>query len=222
MKAIVFDSPGDESILRIGEVTDPSPADHEVLIDVHATAINRADLLQRRGLYPPPPDAPEILGLECSGVIAGAGESSKFAKGDRVMAILPGGGYAERVAIDERCVFSIPEGLSFSEAAAIPETYLTAVLNIFLLGGAGAGDKVLVHGGSGGVGTAAIRLCHEADMTIYVTAGSPERAERCVDLGADAGISYADEDWAERVHELTDGTGLDIILDPVGAPYLEK
>lgn len=223
MKAILFDSPGDESVLYLGERDDPTPSENEVLIDVHATAVNRADLLQRRGLYPPPPEASDILGLECAGVVAALGQGvERLSTGDRVMALLPGGGYAERVVADADSVMPIPEAMPFTDAAAIPETYLTAYLNIFLLGGIDAGDRVLVHGGSGGVGTAAIRLCNETGITIYVTAGSRERAERCQKLGADAAIDYSTEDFAARVRDLTSEAGVDLIVDPVGAPYLEK
>lgn len=223
MKAILFDSPGDASVLYLGDAPDPSPSEHEIVIEVHATAVNRADLLQRRGLYPPPPGASDILGLECSGVVAETGSSAnRFSPGERVMALLPGGGYAERVAVDERCVMPVPESMSFTDAAAIPETHLTAFLNIFLLGGADEGNTVLVHGGSGGVGTSAISLCREAGLTLYVTAGSPDRAARCRELGADEAIDYTGEDWAARVRELTGEIGVDVILDPVGAPYFEK
>lgn len=223
MKAIRFDSPGKADVLYLGEAPDPVPGEQEVLIEVHASAVNRADLLQRRGMYPPPPGASELLGLECAGTIAEVGASvDDWKPGDRVMALLAGGGYAELVAVHSGSVVRMPEGMSFDDAAAIPETYLTAFLNIFLLGGVDAGDTALVHGGSGGVGTAAIRLCREAGVKLFVTAGSRERADRCLALGADHAVDYSSEDFAERVKELTDGIGVDVILDPIGAPYLDK
>lgn len=223
MKAILFDSPGDVDVLYPGDAPDPSPAENELLVEIHATAVNRADLLQRRGLYPPPPGASEILGLECAGTVVQVGrEVSNYSTGDRVMALLPGGGYAEMAAIHHGSVMPIPEGMSFAEAAAIPETYLTAFLNIFLLGGIDAGDSALVHGGSGGVGTAAIRLCRQAGVRIFVTAGSRERADRCIEIGAHHAFDYSSEDFAERVRELTSGVGVEVIVDPVGAPYFEK
>lgn len=223
MKAIRFDSPGKADVLYLGEAPDPVPGEQEVLIEVHASAVNRADLLQRRGMYPPPPDASEILGLECAGMVAEVGAAvDDFKPGDRVMALLSGGGYAEIARVHNGSVMRIPDGMSFNEAAAIPETCLTAFLNIFLLGGVDAGDTALVHGGSGGVGTAAIRLCREAGVTILVTAGSRERADRCLALGADHAIDYSSEDFAERVNEITDGIGVDVILDPIGAPYFDK
>lgn len=223
MKAIIFDSPGDSDVLYLGDAPDPSPGEQELLIEVHATAVNRADLLQRKGLYPPPPEASPILGLECAGTVVEVGTAVEgYAVGDRVMALLPGGGYAELATVHQGSAIPVPEGMSFEDAAAIPETCLTAFLNIFLLGGVGSGDSALVHGGSGGVGTAAIRLCREAGVRVFVTAGSRDRADRCVDLGADAAIDYSTEDFAERIMELTDGIGVDVILDPVGAPYFEK
>lgn len=223
MKAIRFDSPGEVDVLYFGDAADPAPGDQEVLIEVHATAVNRADLLQRRGLYPPPPEASEILGLECAGTITEVGAAvDDYKPGDRVMALLPGGGYAELATVHSGSVMQIPEGMSFNEAAAIPETYLTAFLNIFLLGGVDAGDSALVHGGSGGVGTAAIRLCHEAGIKLFVTAGSRDRADRCSALGADHAIDYSSEDFVDRVNEITDGVGVEVIVDPVGAPYLDK
>lgn len=223
MKAVIFDAPGDESVMRVDDAPDPVLESNEILIAVRATAVNRADLLQRRGLYPPPPGAPEILGLECAGVVLETGaDVTRFREDDRVMALLSGGGYAEKVAVDERCVMRMPDAMSFEEAAAIPETFLTAYLNIFLLGGVDAGDAVLVHGGSGGVGTAAIALCRELGARIFVTAGSAERARRCIDLGATGAVDYSSEDFEERIRAATHGFGVDVIVDPIGAPYFEK
>jgi putative PIG3 family NAD(P)H quinone oxidoreductase len=223
MRAITFDRPGDEEVLTVSDAPDPSAGEGEVLIEVHAAGVNRADLLQRRGLYPPPPAASDILGLECAGIVSETGAGAvAFRRGDRVMALLPGGGYAERVAVHEGSVLPVPDSMSFDEAAAIPETHLTAFLNLFLLGGIDAGDRALVHGGSGGVGTSAIRLCNEMGVTIYVTAGSDDRCGRCAELGADAAINYRTEDFAARVRGLTAGTGVEVVLDPVGAPYLEQ
>jgi putative PIG3 family NAD(P)H quinone oxidoreductase len=223
MRAITFDCPGNEDVLRISDLPDPSPDENEILIDVYAAGINRADLLQRRGLYPPPPGTSDILGLECAGIVTDTGPAvESFRRGDRVMALLPGGGYAERVSVHEGSVLPMPASMSFHDAAAIPETHLTAFLNLFLIGGIDAGDRALVHGGSGGVGTSAIRLCNEMGVTIFVTAGGDERCRRCEELGADAAIDYRSEDFVARVGELTGQSGVEVVVDPVGAPYLEQ
>jgi putative PIG3 family NAD(P)H quinone oxidoreductase len=223
MRAITFDRPGDEDVLTISDQPDPSPEENEILIDVYAAGVNHADLLQRRGLYPSPPGISDVLGLECAGIVADTGPAvESFRRGDRVMALLPGGGYAERVSVHEGSVLPIPESMSFHDAAALPETHLTAFLNLFLIGGIDAGDRALVHGGSGGVGTSAIRLCNELGVTIYVTAGSDDRCRRCEELGAGAAINYRSEDFVARVRELTAGSGVEMVLDPIGAPYLEQ
>lgn len=222
MRAVVMKEAGDENVLEIAEIPAPVPGPGEVAIAVHATALNRADLMQRQGMYPPPPGASEILGLECAGVVEALGEGvSGWAIGDSCMALLSGGGYAETASVDAGSAMPIPPGFTYSDAAAIPEVFLTAYLNLFELGGLEAGGHVLVHGGGSGVGTAAIQLAKAVGATIFVTAGSDEKCTRCIDLGADRAIQYRRESFRERVAEETGGAGVDLILDPIGAAYLE-
>ncbi len=221
MRAVVFDRPGDESVLRVADVTTPVCGPTEVRIRVSGAGVNRADLLQRRGLYPPPHGASDILGLECSGSIDEVGgEVRSFSTGDRVMALLTGGGYAEQVVAPAPAVMHVPRGLSEVDAGGLPEVFLTAFLNLFMLGGLESGRTALVHGGSGGVGTAAIQLILAAGARPLVTAGSEERCDRCLDLGAQAAFNYRDNDWVKGVIDATDGGGVDVVLDCVGAPYL--
>lgn len=223
MKAIVFDQPGDESVLRVGEVSGPEPGAREVLIRVAAAGVNRADLLQRQGGYPPPAGASEILGLECAGTVERAGrEVHEIEPGDRVMALLPGGGYAEYAIAHAGSVMRTPDAFEDAEAGAFPETFLTAFLNLFVIGEAEEGKTVLVHGGGSGVGTSAIQLCREEKIRIIVTAGSEEKCRRCLELGADAAIDYRRETFEDEVKKLTDGRGVDVVLDPIGASYLER
>jgi len=223
MRAIVIDQPGDEDVLRVGEVPRPAVGSGEVRVRIAAAGVNRADLNQRRGLYPPPPGASEILGLECSGTITGIGTGvTDFEPGQPVMALLAGGGYAEEVVVPSVCVMHIPDGLTDAEAAAIPEVFITAFLNLFLTGGLDTGDTALVHGGSGGVGTAAIQLAKTAGARVLVTAGSPERCARCLELGADAAFNHREEDFAARTLEDTGGSGVDVVLDCIGGLYLER
>jgi putative PIG3 family NAD(P)H quinone oxidoreductase len=223
MRAIVADSPGGPEVLRIAEVPDPVPGPGEVLLRVAATAVNRADTLQRMGLYPPPPGASEIIGLECSGSVLALGDGVEaWAPGDEACALLGGGGYAELVAVPAGQLLHVPPGISLPEAAGIPEAFLTAHDNLFTRARLGPGESVLIHGGGGGVGTAAIQLAHRAGCRVIVTAGTPERIGRCLDLGADAGIDHHSEDFVERTRELTGGDGVDVILDVMGAAYLER
>ena len=222
MMAIQIVGEGRDARLILGEAPDPEPGCGEVRIAVAATAVNRADLLQRRGLYPPPPGASEILGLECAGRVDRLGGGVTFpAIGERVMALLPGGGYAESVVVHAGSVMPAPRGLSLEEAAAIPEVFLTAYLNLFELGKASAGGWALVHGGSGGVGTAAIQLLKAEGVRAIVTCGSAERCAKCRRLGADVALDYREGPFAPRALEATGGGGVDVILDAVGAPYLE-
>jgi putative PIG3 family NAD(P)H quinone oxidoreductase len=221
MKAIVFDNPGAEDVLKIGEVPAPEMTADGLRIRVRATAVNRADLLQRQGFYPPPPGASPILGLECAGEVIDVGAGVQgWKKGDRAMALLAGGGYAEEVIVHHGSAMHVPEALSFEEAGALPEVFLTAYLNLFMLGGAKAGGWALVHGGGSGVGTAAIQLLKEAGVKTIVTAGSQEKCERCVELGATAAINYRDDDFTARVREISGGRGVDVVLDHVGGKYL--
>jgi putative PIG3 family NAD(P)H quinone oxidoreductase len=221
MKAIVFDAPGEEDVLRLGEVPAPEPGPEQLRIRVTATAVNRADLLQRRGLYPAPAGASEILGLECAGeVVEVASPDSLWQPGDRVMAILAGGGYAEQVVVHEGSVLPVPGTMSDEQAAGFMETFLTAYLNLFLLAGIERGETVLVHGGGGGVGTAAVTLVRRAGVTSIVTAGSSEKCWRCREHGADVVINYREHDFGAKTRAATYGKGVDVILDSIGGEYL--
>jgi putative PIG3 family NAD(P)H quinone oxidoreductase len=222
MRAIVFDQPGDEAVLRIGDVPRPEIGPDALRIRVRATAVNRADLLQRQGLYPPPPGASQVLGLECAGEVIEVGSRVQgWAVGDRAMALLAGGGYAEEVVVDAGSAMHVPDALSDSEAGALPEVFLTAFLNIFLLGHPPERGSVLVHGGGSGVGTAAISLCRLAGLRVLVTAGSDEKCARCREHGADVAINYRTADFAAAVREATGGAGVNVVLDSIGGRYLE-
>lgn len=220
MKAVLIDKPGDETAMRVGEAPAPELVAGALRIDVAATAVNRADLLQRQGLYPPPPGASPILGLECAGVVSELGPGvSGWKVGDRAMALLAGGGYAAQVVVNAGSAMHVPERLSLEEAAAVPETFLTAFLNLFQLGGLASGGSALVHGGGSGVGTSAIQLIRAAGARALVTAGSADKCARCIALGADIAIDYRQESFAQRVREATDGQGVDVVLDSIGGPY---
>ena len=212
---------GDELVWRDSEDAG-SPGPGEVLISVRATAINRADLVQRQGGYPPPPGASPILGLECAGEVAQVGEGvSRVQVGDAVCALLAGGGYAERVCVPAGQVLPIPDGLSFSEAAALPEVFATAYLNLYMEGGLNPGERVVLHAGASGVGTAAIQLLKSTGNPFFVTAGSAEKIARCVALGADAGHDRHGGSFVKTVTEWCGEGGVDVVLDPVGAAYLQ-
>jgi len=222
MKAIVIAEPGDESVMRVGEAPEPALGPGDLRIRVAAAAVNRADLLQRQGLYPPPPGASEVLGLECAGEVVEVGaDVSGWAPGDRVMALLAGGGYAEQVVVDAGSAMPVPAALSLEEAAALPEVFLTVFLNVFQLGGLAEGGAALVHGGGSGIGTAAIQLVKAAGARIVVTAGSEEKCRRCLELGADVAVNYRDGDFVEAAKQATGGRGVDVVLDSIGAPYLD-
>src|SRR5260370_909575 len=217
MRAIVFDRFGDESVPRVGEMPSPPLVDGAIRIRVHAAGVNRADLLQREGHYPPPPGASTILGMECSGEVAEiARDVSGWQTGDRVMALLPGGGYAEEAVIGAGSVMRVPQALSMEEAGALPEVFLTAFLNVFDLACAKRGETLLVHGGGSGVGTAAITLAKLGGLRVIVTVGSDEKKRRCIEHGADDAINYKTEDFAERAR------GVNVILDHIGARYLPR
>ncbi len=223
MKAIVIAQPGDESVLRLGETAAPELRPGAIHIRVHAAGVNRADLLQRQGFYPPPPGASPLLGLECAGEVVGvAPDVDAWQPGDRAMALLPGGGYAEEVVVSAGSAMPVPDGLSYLEAAAIPEVFLTVFLNVFQLAALPSGGRLLVHGGGSGIGTAAIQLAKLAQASCLVTAGSDEKCKRCLSLGADRAINYRSEDFAEAVEQETAGRGVDVVLDSIGAPYLER
>ena len=240
MKAIEYTNGPDS--LTLTEVDDPTPGHGEVVIDVAATAVNRADLLQTKGHYPPPPGASDILGLECSGRISAVGEGVEgLAIGDEVCALLAGGGYAEKVAVPTGQVMPVPVGVSLHEAATLPEVACTVWSNLVMTGGLGRGiltadahwgevelgpPRVLIHGGAGGIGSHAIQVCRALGARVATTCGGPEKAQKCRDLGAELVIDYRDEDFVERVKEWTDdderGRGVDLILDVMGAKYLER
>ncbi len=223
MKAILFDEPGDESVLELGDAPDPRPGPGEVRIAVRACAVNRADLLQRQGMYPPPPGASDILGLECAGEVAEVGEGvADWKPGDRAMALLAGGGYAEQVVVHAGSLMPVPASLSWEQAAAVPEVYLTVFLNVFQLGGLAAGGAVLVHGGGSGIGTACTQLAKHAGATVIATAGSDEKCARCREIGADVAVNYREGDFAAAAREATGGLGVDVVLDSIGAPYLAR
>ncbi|MGA8754144.1 NAD(P)H-quinone oxidoreductase [Candidatus Deferrimicrobium sp.] len=223
MKAVLMGGSGGVEVLHIGKHPDPLMNEDELLVRVKATALNRADLLQRRGKHPPPKGTPNILGLEMAGEVLDVGAACEgWAPGDRVCALLPGGGYAERVSIPAGLAMRIPGNLSFEEAAAIPEVFLTAYQNLFNVARLAPGEAVLIHAGGSGVGTAAIQLVREAGATSLVTAGSPEKIDRCLALGARAGWNYKEGAFASWVAEQTGGRGVDIVLDFVGAPYFEQ
>jgi putative PIG3 family NAD(P)H quinone oxidoreductase len=223
MHAVTVTEPGGPEVLVWAEVPDPVCEPGEVIIDVAATAVNRADLLQRQGRYTPPPGATEIPGLECSGVVSEVGDGvTEWSVGDEVCALLAGGGYAERVAVPAVQVLPKPAGVELATAAALPEVTCTVWSNVFLLAGLAQGDSFLVHGGSSGIGTMAIQLAARAGARVFTTAGTAAKLAVCRELGAEVGINYRDEDFVERIREETDGRGVDVVLDNMGAAYLGR
>ncbi len=223
MRAVVADGAGGPEVLSIGEVPDPEPGTGEVLLRVAATAINRADLLQRQGHYPPPPGASELLGLECSGTIAALGDGvDGWSVGDEVCALLAGGGYAEQVVVPAGQVMPLPDGVDLVTAAALPEVACTVWSNVFMVAGLQPGEHLLVHGGAGGIGTFAIQLATTLGSHVHTTAGSAAKLAVCADLGAETTINYKEQDFVEVVREATDGHGADVVLDNMGASYLGR
>jgi putative PIG3 family NAD(P)H quinone oxidoreductase len=223
MEAVLISSPGDAALLKLGTVPRPVPASGELLVKVKAAGINRADILQRRGFYPPPPGASQILGLEIAGVVEALGTScTGWKKGKRVFGLLAGGGYARYTVIHQQMAMPIPDNLSFQEAAGIPEAFLTAYQALVQLGQLQAGQTVLIHAGGSGVGTAAIQLSREIGARIIITAGSDQKVQRCLNLGANEGINYRTTEFSEKVMEASAGKGVDLILDFIGKPYWEK
>jgi putative PIG3 family NAD(P)H quinone oxidoreductase len=223
MRAVIASEPGGPEVLTVADLPDPEAGPGEVVIDVTATAVNRADTLQRQGKYPPPPGASDVLGLECSGTIAAVGEGvDAWAVGDEVCALLAGGGYAERVAVPAGQVMPAPKGVDLVTAGGIPEVACTVCSNVFMVAGLQQGETLLVHGGAGGIGTFAIQLAKALGARVLTTAGTPEKLELCRSLGADVAISYRDQDFVEEVKNATDGHGADVILDNMGAKYLDR
>lgn len=223
MKAIVRDRDGGPEVLQLSEVSPPQPTPTQLLVDVKTTALNRADLIQRRGGYPPPSGESEILGLEIAGTVLGMGEAvTGFKEGDRVFGLVGGGGYAEQAVIDYRMAMCVPDEWSFEEAAAVPEVFFTANENIFTLGQLTDGESILIHAGGSGVGTAGIQIAQHAGARVFVTAGTPNKIDNCKALGAIAGINYKQSDFVAEIERLTDGEGVDVVLDFIGAPYLAR
>ena len=223
MRAVIASEPGGPEILTLTELPDPEPRAGEVVIDVAATAVNRADTLQRRGHYPPPPGASDVLGLECSGTVAAVGaDVDAWQVGDEVCALLAGGGYAEKVAVPAGQVMPLPKGIDLVTAGALPEVACTVWSNVFMIAGLQPEETLLVHGGAGGIGTMAIQLAKALGARVVTTAGSPEKLELCRSLGADVAVSYRDQDFVEEVRAATDGRGADVILDNMGAKYLDR
>ncbi|HEY8672494.1 MAG TPA: NAD(P)H-quinone oxidoreductase [Candidatus Dormibacteraeota bacterium] len=223
MRAVIVTAPGGPEMLQVAEVPEPHAGEGEVTVRVAAAGINRADLLQRMGHYPPPPGASDILGLEVSGVVASVGAGvADIAEGDAVMALLEGGGYAELAAVRAHQVVQVPANIDLIDAGGVPEVFITAHDALFTRGRLQPGETVLIHGGGGGVGTAAIQLGRQHGCRVLVTAGSAAKLARCAELGADAGINYALDDFVMRTRELTDGRGADVVLDIMGASYLGR
>ncbi len=223
MKAITRNGDGGPEVLQLSEVSPPQPTETQLLVNVKATALNRLDLIQRRGGYPPPPGESEILGLEIAGTVSAMGERViGFNEGDRVFGLIGGGGYAEQAVIDYRMAMFIPDGWSFEEAAAVPEVFFTANENIFTLGRLSAGETILIHAGGSGVGTAGIQIACQSGARVFVTAGTSDKIDNCKTLGAIAGINYKQSDFVTEIERLTDGEGVDVVLDFIGAPYLAR
>jgi putative PIG3 family NAD(P)H quinone oxidoreductase len=223
MKAIVVKQRAGTPVLTWQEVAEPEYGPDEVLVEVQATAVNRADLSQALGNYPPPPGVTEILGLEMAGTIREVGENVPvWQEGDRVCALLPGGGYAERATVHHQMLLPLPENWSFAQGAAVPEVWYTAFVNLFLEGSLQPGETVLLHAGASGVGTAAIQLATEVGATAIVTAGSSEKVAACRELGAAVAINYRQQDFLSETLAATAGEGVDLILDPVGGSYLAR
>ncbi|NQX33405.1 NAD(P)H-quinone oxidoreductase [Herbiconiux sp. VKM Ac-2851] len=223
MQAVLIAHPGDASVLELSDVDDPRPGPGQLLIDVAAAGVNRADVAQRKGHYPPPPGAPAWPGLEVSGVVAELGpgaEASGFAVGDRVCALLGGGGYATRVVVDAGHVLPVPDSVDLIDAAGLPEVVATVWSNVFQLAGLRSGETLLVHGGSSGIGTMAVQLGRAFGARVAVTARSAEKLEACRELGASILIDYTRDDFVERVQ--SEAGGADVVLDVVGGDYLDR
>ncbi|MFH0175273.1 NAD(P)H-quinone oxidoreductase [Streptomyces cacaoi] len=223
MHAITIPEPGGPEALVWDEVPDPVPGAGEVLVEVVAGAVNRADILQRQGFYDPPPGASRYPGLECSGRIVEVGPGvSGWAVGDEVCALLAGGGYAEKVAVPAGQLLPVPDGVDLRRAAALPEVTSTVWSNVFMIAHLRPGETLLVHGGSSGIGTMAIQLAKAVGARVAVTAGTKEKLDQCAELGADILINYREQDFVAELKQATDGAGADVILDNMGAKYLDR
>lgn len=223
MQAVAIEAPGAPRVLRPVSLALPRPGEKEVLIQVAAAGVNRPDVLQRLGKYPLPPDASPLPGLEVAGLVVAIGAGvTRWNTGDKVMALTHGGGYAEYCAVAEDHCLPVPSRLSMVEAAAIPETFFTVWYNVFMRCHLAAGETFLVHGGSSGIGTTAIQLAKASGCKVLTTAGSDEKCRFCEDLGADTAINYRTQDWQAVVAEVTDGRGVDVLLDMVAGPYVQK
>lgn len=223
MKAVTLNGYGGPEVLAIEDVKEPRPNADQILVRVKTSALNRADTLQRQGLYPPPPGDSEILGLELAGEVVEWGANvSGYSAGDRIFALVGGGGYAEYALVDKDMAMRIPDGWTFEQAAAVPEVFLTANETMFELGGLKKDDSLLIHAGGSGVGTAAIQMASHIGATIFFTAGSDEKIERAKALGGTHGINYKTQDFVSEVNRLTEGNGVDVVEDFLGASYLEK
>ena len=223
MKAITLRDFGGPEMMRLSEVEKPSPAEGQILIKVMNSSVNRPDIIQREGNYPPPPGDSEILGLEVAGVVESNGnDATRFKPGDRVVALVGGGGYAEYCCVNEGHCLAVPPKLSLIEAAAVPETFFTVWYNVFMRCRLKKGETFLVHGGSSGIGTTAIQLAKARGCKVITTAGSNEKCRFCEKLGADKAINYRTEDWQRVVRDTTDGRGVDVLLDMVAGPYMQK
>jgi putative PIG3 family NAD(P)H quinone oxidoreductase len=223
MKAVTVTAPGGPEVLALTDVPDPVPGPGEVVLAVTATAVNRADILQRLGFYPPPPGAPEWPGLEASGTVVEVGSQvSGWAVGDRACALLTGGGYAERVAVPTGQLLPVPAGVSLVDAAALPEVTCTVWSTVMTLAGLRPGETLLVHGGSSGIGTMAVQLARQVGATVAVTAGTAAKLARCADLGATILVNYREQDFVDQVRQATGGHGADVILDNMGGAYLSR
>jgi putative PIG3 family NAD(P)H quinone oxidoreductase len=223
MHAITISEPGGPEVLSWTEQPDPQPGPGEVVLDVVASAVNRADLLQRKGQYAPPPGVTDVPGLECSGRVAALGEGVEgLTIGEEVCALLAGGGYAQKVAVPAGQVMPVPSTVDLVTAAGLPEAAATVWSNVVMVGGLDAGETLLVHGGASGIGTHAIQIAKALGARVAVTAGSAERLERCAKLGADILINYREQDFVEELKAATDGRGADVVLDNMGAKYLSR
>ncbi|WP_221179837.1 NAD(P)H-quinone oxidoreductase [Salinisphaera orenii] len=223
MTVVTAPEPGGPAALRTESRPVPGPAGRELLVRVAAAGVNRPDVMQRMGNYPPPPGANDVLGLEIAGeVVAVADGVERFAVGDRVMALVASGGYSEYAVVDDRNALSVPDGFSMVEAAAVPETFFTVWTNVFERGGLKAGETLLVHGGSSGIGTTAIQLAVARGATVYVTAGSEDKCERCRALGAEVALNYRAVDFVSEIHDRTNGRGVDVVLDMVAGDYVDR